>query len=119
MFPNAQDALPLPRSANLERYKKFAADLVKACKAYTSGDENAIVAWAEQWVTVLAKQCGVEFVRPLPVIVSRWRGQVVGFVQREISERRCRIAEAQSLIARSHGFDTWARFSKHLNGLND
>jgi hypothetical protein len=64
MFPNAQDALPLPRRPNLERYKKLAKDLVKACKS----DD---------------------------------------------------VAGAQLMIARSHGFDTWARFSKHLNGLND
>jgi hypothetical protein len=61
MFPNAQDALPLPRRPNLERYKKLAKDLVKACKS----DD---------------------------------------------------VAGAQLMIARSHGFDTWARFSKHLNG---
>jgi hypothetical protein len=30
MFPNAQDALPLPRRPNLERYKKLAKDLVTA-----------------------------------------------------------------------------------------
>lgn len=112
MFPNAQDALPLPRRPNLERYKNLAKDLVKACKSDAVGD------WAEKWVTMLAKQCGVEFIRPLPVIVSRWSDQVAGFVQREISDR-CRIAEAQSIIARSHGFDTWARFSKHLKGLNE
>jgi ankyrin repeat protein len=115
MFPNAQDALPLPQRPNLERYKKLAKDLVKACE---SDDENAIVDWAEKWVTVLAKQCGIEFIRPLPVIVSRWTDQVAGFVQREISDR-CRLADAQSIIARSHGLVTWARFSKHLNGLNE
>jgi ankyrin repeat protein len=114
MFPNAQDALPLPRRPNLERYKKFAEELVEACK---SPDENAIVDWAEKWVTMLAKQCGVEFIRPLPVIVSRWTGQVVRFVQREMSD--CRLAEAQSILARSHGFESWARFSKHLKGLKD
>jgi len=114
MFPNAQDALPLPRGPNLERYKKLAKDLVKACKA---DDENAIVDWAEKWVTMLAKQCGVEFRRPLPVIVSRWTGQVARFIQREMNKHR--VAEAQSIIARSHGFDTWARFSKHVNGLNE
>ncbi|HEX5601997.1 MAG TPA: ankyrin repeat domain-containing protein [Pyrinomonadaceae bacterium] len=113
MFPNAQDALPLPRRPNLERYKKFAKDLVKACKA---DDENAIVDWAEKWVTMLAKQCGVEFRHPLHIIVSRWTGQVARFIQREMSKHR--IAEAHSIIARSHGFDTWARFSKHVNGLN-
>ena len=114
MFPNAQDALPLPRRPNLERYKKLAKDLVQACK---SRYDDAIVDWAEKWVTTLAEQCGLEFNRPIPDIVSRWRDQVARFVQLEVSE--CRIAEAQSIIARSHGFDTWARFSKHVNGLND
>ena len=44
MFPNAQDALPLPLRPNLERYKKLAKDLVKACK---SADPDAIGDWAE------------------------------------------------------------------------
>lgn len=118
MFPNAQDALPLPRRPNVGRYKTFAEDLVTACK---SEDEDAIIVWAEKFVTMLAKQCGVEFKRPLPVIVSRWTDQVARFIQREISEHdgRCRLADARLIIARSHGFTTWAKFSKHLNGLND
>ena len=73
MFPNAQDALPLPRRPNIERYKNLARDLVKACK---SDDEDSIIDWAEKWVTVLAKQSGVEFRRPLPVIVSPWTDRV-------------------------------------------
>ena len=118
MFPNAQDALPLPRRPNVERYKNLAKDLVKTCK---SDDEEAIAAWAEKWVTSLAGQCGVEFMRPLPVIVSRWTNQVAGFVRRTISQHdgRCRVADAQFILARSHGFDTWAKFSKHLNGLKE
>jgi len=70
---------------------------------------------------VLAKQCGLEFRRPLPAIVSRWTAQVAGFVQQKISEQngRCRLAEAQFIIARSHGFATWARFAKHLNYLKE
>lgn len=116
MFPNAQDALPLPRHPNVERYRSLAGDLVNACK---SDDDDAIVHWAEKWVTGLAKQCGVEFRRPLPVVIARWTDQVAGFVRREISahDNRCRLAEAQLMIARSHGFATWARFSTHLNGL--
>lgn len=118
MFPNAQDTLPLPRRPNVERYTNLAKDLVKASK---SDKEDAIVDWAEKWVTLLARQCGPQFMRPLPVIVSRWTDQVGGFVQRKISERdgRCRLADARLIIARSHGFDTWARFSKHLNGLKE
>jgi hypothetical protein len=115
MFPNAQDGLPLPRRPNVDRYKNLAKDLVKACK---SDDEDAIVAWAERWITMLAKQCGLEFRRPLPFIVSRWTDQVAGFVQRTMNDK-CRLADAQSIIARSHGFTTWARFLKHLNGLKD
>lgn len=116
MFPNAQDALPLPRRPNHERYKKLAKVLVKACK---SDYDDAIGDWAEKWVTALAKQCGVEFIRPLPIIASRWTDQVAGFVQRQIKEYdgRCRLTDAQSILARSHGFGSWARFSKHLNGL--
>lgn len=53
MFPNAQDVFPLPRRPNVERYKNLAKDLVKACK---SNDKDAIVDWAEKWVTVLAQQ---------------------------------------------------------------
>jgi ankyrin repeat protein len=116
MFPNAQDALPLPKRSNLERYKKLAKDLVKTCK---SADEDAIGDWAEKWVTVLAKQSDVKFIRPLPVIISRWTNQVAEFVQRTIKEHdgRCRLADAQFIIARSHGFDSWAKFSTHLKSL--
>lgn len=116
MFPNAQDALPLARRPNVERYKSLARDLVKACN---SDDEDAIDVWAEKWVTALAKQSGVEFMRPLPVVVARWTEQVAGFVRREISahDGRCRLADAQLIITRSHGFETWAKLLKHLKGL--
>ena len=116
MFPNSQDALPLPQRPSPERYKKLAKDLVSACK---SDDEDAIAEWAEKWMTTLARQCGVKFVRPLPVIAGRWTDQVAGFVQRTIKESdgKCRLADAQSMIARVHGFESWVRFSKHLDGL--
>ena len=116
MFPNAQDALPLPQRPSLERYRQVAKDLVNACK---SGDQDAIGDWAEVWTTTLARQSGLEFKRSLPVVASRWADQVAGFVQRNLKESggRCRLAEAQFMLAHSHGFDSWATFSKHVNGL--
>ena len=33
MYPNPQQALPLPTRPNVEQYKKLAKDLVKACKS--------------------------------------------------------------------------------------
>ena len=116
MFPDPTDALPLPQRPNLERYKKLAKDLVKACE---SDDKNAVGDWAEKWVMALAKRSGIQFTRELPVTVSPWIDKVEGFVRRRIAESdgRCRLADTQFIIARSHGFDSWPKFSKHLNGL--
>ncbi len=117
MFPNAQDALPLPLRPNLERYKKLAKDLVKACK---SDDPKAIGAWAEAWVTMLVKRSGLKLGGKEPRAIGRWTAQVDAFAQRKLSSqngRQCRLADAQFVIARSHGFANWTKFTKHLNEL--
>ena len=62
MFPNPQNALPIPPRATLERFKKQARKFVN-------------------------------------------------------DGRHRRLAEAQLFIARSHGFESWSRFAKHLNAL--
>jgi hypothetical protein len=116
MFPNPQAAPPLPRRPSLERYIELAKKLVEACK---SGDADTIRAWVEKWVKALAKSTVV--VRPpTPVAIQRWVDQVAEFAERTLSEKRvakCRLANAQSVIARSHGFESWPRFVKHLEGL--
>ena len=116
MFPNSQEAFPLPQRPNLERYKKLAKELVRACK---SDNEAAIGDWAEKWVAPLVKQSGIKFVRPLPVVTAAWTDRVVGFVRRKLTEHdgRCRLADTQFIIARSHGFESWAKFSKHIDAL--
>jgi len=116
MFPNSQDAFPLPQRPNLERYKKLAKELVKACR---SKNEGAIREWAEKWVAALIRQSGIHFVRPLSVVTSTWTDRVEQFVQRKVTEQdgRCRLADAQFIIARSHGFERWVKFSKHLSAL--
>ena len=55
MYPNPQDALPLPPRPNLEQYRKLAKDLVKACR---SGDPTAIREWANEWIHALASLPG-------------------------------------------------------------
>jgi hypothetical protein len=87
MFPNPQDALPLPGRPNLEYYKKLAKELVKAFK---SGGEKGIGKWATD--------------------------DAVEFARRTMSVR-CTLADAQFVIARSHGFESWPKFSKHLEAL--
>lgn len=116
MFPNSQDALPLPQRPNLERYRKLANELVKACK---SSDPVAISRWAEKWVSMLARKSGVTFKREVTVVIARWAAQVEEFVQRKLMRDGggCRLADAQFVLARCHGFESWSRFAKFLNAL--
>lgn len=119
VFPNPQDALPLPPKPNLERYKKLAKELVKACK---SGDPDAIGDWAENWVKAVVKLSGIVITRNLPVRISSWVDNVQQFAQQQLAKdgtdpRHWRLADAQFIIARSHGFLSWPKFSKHVQGL--
>ena len=118
MFPNPQDALPLPLRPNLERYKKLAKDLVKACK---SVDPDATGDWAEAWVKMLVTRSGIDLGRKESVAIRRWTEQIEAFAQRKLLNKdgpQCRLADAQFVIARSHGFESWPKFSKHLDGLS-
>ena len=118
MFPNAQDALPLPLRPNLERYKRIAKDLVKACK---SVDPDAIGDWAEVWVKMLVQRSGIKLGRKESRAIPRWTEQVEAFAQRKLSNQNgsnCRLADAQFVIARAHGFESWNKFTKHLDELS-
>ena len=119
MFPNPQTALPLPPRPNVAQYKKLAKELVKACK---SADPGAIGDWAGKWVESLVKLAGLKITPQLPVRVETWVEQVGEFARRrssdpEAPDARCTLADAQFVIARSHGFESWPRFSEHLAGL--
>lgn len=119
MFPNPQDALPLPARPHLEQYKKQAKELVKACK---SADPGAIRVWAAKWVETLVKKAGITITPRLPVRVERWAEQVEEFARDTLSMSggrgaTCSLARAQFVIARSHGFPSWPPFAKHIEAL--
>ncbi len=119
MFPNPQDALPLPPRPSLERYKKLAKELVKACK---SAKPDAIRDWSEEWVEALVKLSSLKITRHLSVNIQRWIDEVEEFGKRKLlggepGERRCSLANAQFVIARSHGFESWPKFTKQLEAL--
>jgi hypothetical protein len=114
MFPNPQDALPLPPRPNLEQYKKLSKELVKACK---SGKPEAIGDWAAGWIATLVKLAGLKVTPNLPVRVERWIDQVEEFARKKLASR-CTVGEAQFVIARSHGFESWPKLAKHLEGLS-
>src|SRR6266852_2446136 len=110
MFPNPQDVLPLPASPSLERYKKIAKELVAARK---SDDEKAVAEWSRRWVEGLVRLSGVTFTRDLPANTEEWIREVDDFAQRTL-RGKCSITGAQFVIARSHGFESWPKFAKHL-----
>jgi len=95
MFPNPQDALPLPPRPNLERYRKLAKELVKASKSGTIGN------WAEKWLHGGTDQS---------------INNVEEFAKHKLSGK-CTLTSAQFVIARSYGFESWPKFSKHLEAL--
>ncbi len=107
MFPNPQAALPLPPRPSLERYRKLAKGLAEACK---SGDEKALGDWTRQWIHSIDRLGGSP------------RSEVEDFAHRkllgsEAAGRKSALADAQFVIARSHGFESWQKFAKHLDAL--
>lgn len=117
MFPNAQNALPLPVRPNLEHYKKLARGLLNACR---SNDPDAIGDWAEAWVRILVKRSGIKLGRREARDIAWWTKHVEAFAQRKLSNTngpQCRVADVHFVIAQSHGFEDWTGFTKHLKGL--
>jgi hypothetical protein len=117
MFPNPQAALPLPTRPNLEQYKKLAKDLVKASK---SQDADAIRAWATKWIETLVRLAGLSITPQMPVRIESWVNQVTDFARRKMATSKGSepvLADAQFVIARSHGFENWPKFAKHLEAI--
>ena len=129
MFPNPQDALPLPPSPNLEHYKKRAKDLLKVSQ---SPDPTAIRTWATNWINSLVRLSDLSLMPQLPVRVAHWLDQLEQFARKELPQatwgrthssvppseaRRCdsaTLAAAQFVIARAQGFESWPKLAKHL-----
>ena len=119
MYPNPQDALPLPSRPSVEQYRKLAKDLVKSCK---SGDPAAIRVWATRWIQRLATlQREPGALRNGTEITAR-ADQVAQFARKTLSSgdessSRCALADAQFLVARAHGFLSWPTFVKHVESI--
>ncbi len=114
MFPNPQEALPLPPRPSVEQYRKLAKDLVKACK---SGDPDAIGVWADRWVVSLARATGRIHRPHARREMDRAPDRMEDLARRTLSQSGCVLAEAQFILARSHGFRSWPRFVAHVDRL--
>jgi hypothetical protein len=119
MYPNPQDALPLPSRPRVEQYKKLAKDLVKACR---SGDPAAIGAWASHWVEALASHQSEPGALGDERAKAGRATEVGQFARTRLrtdaeASPACVLADAQFVIARAHGFLSWPRFVTHIESL--
>jgi hypothetical protein len=111
MYPNPQDAVPLPPKPDLEQYRKRAKELARAART----GNDAIGAWATRWVeTLLSLQADLpDFARQ---DAGRRIGQITDFARDRLGADGA-LAEAQFVIARAHGFASWSRLVHHIEGL--
>ncbi len=115
MFPNPQDALPVPARPNLEHYKKLAKDLAKAANAV---DESALHDWIKNWIESLVKLTNLTITPQLPVRMDRWIDEIEGFTRsQKMPGRKLALTKSQFVLARSHGFESWPKFARHLDAL--
>ncbi|HTU34420.1 MAG TPA: hypothetical protein VMF66_11520, partial [Candidatus Acidoferrum sp.] len=116
MFPNPQDSLPLPPRPNIDRYKKLAKELVKACK---TSNADVLREWASDWIGAIVRLSGLQITPGLPIEIRTWVDKVSEFAARQMlsEKRKCALADAQFVIARSHGFSGWPSLARHLEQL--
>jgi hypothetical protein len=113
VYPNPQDALPLPPRPNVEQYRKRARELAKLCR---SGNDT-IQRWAARWVEKL-----LEHQPNVPELVrrdseSRTR-QIAEYARHQLTRANCALSQAQFVVARVHGFARWPKLIRHIEGLS-
>lgn len=126
------DAIPLAPRPSLDQYKMLAKDLVKAARAR---DRSTIRDWATDWIERLAR---LQALTPTPEYVvvgspatpDRKRiNRAADEIARDIETSRLRasdgaeatatLSEAQLVIARLHGFESWPKFMRHIEARDD
>lgn len=112
MFPNPQDALPLPADTDLAAARRSVEELVAA---YHSG---SVERWARDWVTALAA-LQPEATRFRDRDVERRITAVAAFATERLGATESVSAGAHLIMARCHGFGSWARLVQHIEGLGD
>ena len=120
------DALPLPPRPSLAQYRKLAKDFQRAC---TSGDSNAVRAWARRLLETLARswktgsgagggddpyrvRLAAHIDDEAARVERRWRT-----LRGTRAGERCRLTDAQFFVAREHGFESWPKFAAHVDTI--
>jgi len=100
------DVLPLPPRPNLSQYEKRAKELVVAAG---SADPGAVHSWATGWLETLARLLEVSITPFVRHSFDRAVSAIEDSVRK--SPGPFALADAQLLIARAHGFESWPAFA--------
>jgi ankyrin repeat protein len=95
------DAKRLPARPSLEQYKKQAKELVKVFRAEQSRKSSDSKAIYSETILRVKKQ----------------HPRFVELPADKISSTKFALADAQFVIAREHGFESWPEFAKHIEAL--
>src|ERR1700686_2389220 len=91
----------LPRHPDLEQYKKQAKELVKLRASLAEQPTETNLRHLERLLKMIQQ------------FHPRYRKSKIS----EIREARFALSDAQLVIAREHGFESWPRFAKHIEGV--
>jgi ankyrin repeat protein len=114
VFPNPQQALPLPRRATSRQVVDVAARLFEA--GQREDDDAAVGAVVDEWLAMVSDQLGAggqPFDRRTTVQLAN---QIEEFARRELT-RAGAVDRAQRVVARCHGFADWPRLITHIDHL--
>ena len=112
-IPTRKTHLPFPRRPSLEQYKKRAKELVHACNA---ADPAALRDWAKDWIGTLARLADAAPARLIDADTAI--DQFEQFTRRQAaSSKKFPLAQAQFVIARAHGFESWPKLAKHISAM--
>src|SRR6266436_1742476 len=105
------EAKPLPARPSLEQYKKQAKELVKVFRAVQSRkspDSEAV--HSEEAYSGAMRLGAVQRVK-------QHHPRFADLPDDEIAGTKFALADAQFVIAREHGFESWPRFAEHVEEL--
>jgi ankyrin repeat protein len=117
VFPNPQDAIRLPHHPDVSAFERVVEGLLDACR---TADSSAIRKWATEWIQSLASQ-PTDSASPAETEIAGLVDEVDAFARRTLTSgagsEACRLADAQSVIARAHGFPSWPALVEHVVSL--
>jgi hypothetical protein len=96
----------IPARPDLEQYKKQAKELVRAYK----GEEEALQKINERY--------GPERAFSLEELREKMQKRLRRFNRSKLAADKFSLADAQFLIARDYGFESWPKFTKYIEALS-